>query len=300
MDKIIMEKYAQAVVKMGVNVQEGQYVHIYANVRQQEFVTKLVEECYKAKARFVKVEWGCDEIAKLTYQNVSYETHIENIKMNESKLKDMVNILPVRIHVVDSDPDGMKGIDLSASLKARRDTYMDMKKYYDAMENRYQWVICAMPSIPWAKKVFPNDEPQVAFEKLEKAILSTTRIDENAMIKENFTINELQERLRDNNIMNLGDVEYAILETSGQINVIQKPNKRNTIPEDFGINPEYEGIPYDLVVDGKIMKQNLEKIGKDYNWLLKQIDAFGIKPEDTLIATIDGKGQFFCQKKEAI
>ena len=76
MDKIIMEKYAQAVVKMGVNVQEGQYVHIHANVRQQEFVTKLVEECYKAKARFVKVEWGCDEIAKLIYQNVSYETHI--------------------------------------------------------------------------------------------------------------------------------------------------------------------------------------------------------------------------------
>ena len=124
------------------------------------------------------------------------------------------------------------------------------------------------------------------------------RIVEKNMKKERFTINELEERLRGNNVFNIGDVEYAILETSGQVTVIQKPNKRNTIPEDFEILPEYEGIAYDLVVDGKIMKQNLEKLGKDYNWLVKQVDAFGIKPEDALIATIDGKGNFFCQEKE--
>ena len=80
------------------------------------------------------------------------------------------------------------------------------------------------------------------------------KIDEKSFKKERFTINELEERLRGNNIYNLGDVEYAILETSGQVTVIQKPNKRNTIPEDFNIMPEYEGIPYDLVIDGKIMK----------------------------------------------
>lgn len=123
------------------------------------------------------------------------------------------------------------------------------------------------------------------------------RINEKNMRKERFTINELEERLRGNNVFNIGDVEYAILETSGQITVIQKPNKRNSIPEDFGIMPEYEGIAYDLVVDGKVMKQNLEKLNKDYNWLVKQISAFGIKPEEALIATIDGKGNFFCQEK---
>ena len=77
------------------------------------------------------------------------------------------------------------------------------------------------------------------------------KIDEKALKKERFTLNELQERLRDKNIVNLGDVEYAILETSGQITVIEKPNKRFVIPEDFGIMPEYEGIPYDLVIDRK-------------------------------------------------
>ena len=124
------------------------------------------------------------------------------------------------------------------------------------------------------------------------------RIQEKTMKKERFTINELEERLRGYNVTNIGDIEYAILETSGQISILQKPNKRNAIPEDFGIMPEYEGIAYDLVIDGKVMKENLEKLDKDYNWLLKQVEPFGIKPEKALIATIDGKGNFFCQEKE--
>ena len=124
------------------------------------------------------------------------------------------------------------------------------------------------------------------------------KIDEEKLKKERFTINELEERLRGNNISNIGDVEYAILETSGQLSVIQKPNKRNTIPEDFGIMPEYEGIAYDLVIDGAVMNENLKKIGKDYNWLKKEVNKFGYKPEEALIVTFDSKGQIFCQKKE--
>lgn len=121
------------------------------------------------------------------------------------------------------------------------------------------------------------------------------KIDEEVLKRERFTINELEERLRDNNIFNIGDVEYAVLETSGQVTVIPKPNKRPATPEDFEIEPQYEGIPYDLVVDGKIMYKNLEKIGKNYVWLQKQTEKFGIKPEEALIVTIDGDNQFFCQ-----
>lgn len=124
------------------------------------------------------------------------------------------------------------------------------------------------------------------------------RIDEKALRRERFTVNELEERLRGQNIFNISDVEYAILETSGQVTVIQKPNKRTTIPEDFGIEPQYQGIAYDLVVDGKIMKENLQKLDKDYNWLVKQVEPFGIMPEEALIATIDASGNFYCQEKE--
>ncbi len=123
------------------------------------------------------------------------------------------------------------------------------------------------------------------------------KIDEDALIKENVTINELEERLRINNVFNLEDVEYAILETSGQITVIQKPNKRTTTPEDFGMEPEYVGISYDLVIDGKVMTENLQKLGKNYKWLEKQTEKFHMRPEDALVVVISGNGSIFCQRK---
>lgn len=123
------------------------------------------------------------------------------------------------------------------------------------------------------------------------------KIDEKKLKKERFTINELQERLRGSNVVNLGDVEYAILETNGQVTVIQKANKRNIIPEDLNITPDYEGIPYDLVIDGVVMKENLKLIGKNEIWLKKEVNKFGFEPRQALVVTIDGKGQIFCQKK---
>ena len=124
------------------------------------------------------------------------------------------------------------------------------------------------------------------------------KIDENALRRERLTVNELQEKLRSKDIVTLGEVEYAILETSGDITVIKKPEKRGTIPEDFGIQPEYEGITYDLIIDGKVMFNNLNVLGKDIEWLNNEIKKFKLKPENVLIATIDGKGQIFCQGKE--
>ena len=125
------------------------------------------------------------------------------------------------------------------------------------------------------------------------------KIDEKVLKKERFTIIELQERLRGNNVVNLGDVEYAILETSGEVTVIQKPNKRNTTPKDFNIMPDYEGISYDLVIDGKITYDNLKILDKDYDWLKKEVNKFGFNPEEALIVTLDGNNQIFCQKKGA-
>ena len=123
------------------------------------------------------------------------------------------------------------------------------------------------------------------------------RIDEKMLKKERFTVNELEERLRGNNVVNIGDVEYAILETNGQVTVILKPEKRNVTTEDLKLKPEYEGLAYDLVLDGKVMYENLKVLKKDYDWLKKQVSKFGIKPEQALIVTIDGKGEFFCQEK---
>ena len=75
------------------------------------------------------------------------------------------------------------------------------------------------------------------------------RINEIILKKEKITINELQERLRQNDVFNIFDVEYAILETSGQVTVILKQEKRTVTIEDLNLKPIYEGLPYDLVID---------------------------------------------------
>ena len=121
---------------------------------------------------------------------------------------------------------------------------------------------------------------------------------ENSIKIDRFKIIENEEGYIDKDVVSIGDVEYAILETSGQVTVIEKPNKRKLMPEDLGIIPEYEGIPYDLVINGRIMSNNLKAIGKNYSWLKKQVNKFGFEPEDALIVTFDGKGQIFCQKME--
>lgn len=131
-----------------------------------------------------------------------------------------------------------------------------------------------------------------------RILINRGKIDEQALEREKFTINELEERLRGKDVMNLGDVEYAILETSGEISVVLKPGKRGTIPEDFGITPEYEGMAYDLVIDGQVMYQNLKILGKNYEWLKKELNNLNMKPEEALVATIDGSGTIFAQKKE--
>lgn len=124
------------------------------------------------------------------------------------------------------------------------------------------------------------------------------KIDEAMLKKERFTVNELQERLRGDNVFDIADVEYAILETNGEISVITKPEKRGVITQDLELNVDYDGIPYDLVVDGKVMYENLKVLGKDIKWLETQLRKFHARPNDVLLATINGKQEIFCQKKE--
>ena len=129
-------------------------------------------------------------------------------------------------------------------------------------------------------------------------LINKGNVVEKSLWKERFTINELQERLRGQNVFDLSDVEYAILETSGQISVMLKSNKRNTTPEDLKIIPKNEGICYDLVIDGIIMEDNLKILNKDYNWLLEQLKPYKILPKDALIVTVNEKGKIFCQEKD--
>lgn len=124
------------------------------------------------------------------------------------------------------------------------------------------------------------------------------KINEQALEKERFDLSELQEKLREKDVFSMLDVDYVILETNGEISVILKPEKQNPNKTDLKIQPKFTGLTYNLILDGKILGENLKIINKNSNWLRKQLKKYDAKPKDILIATIDEAGNFFCQRKD--
>ena len=179
MKKSLLKKYANLIVRIGANVQPGQYVLITAAAEQHDFVTLVVEECYKAKAKGVRVKWHHQPIEKLGYKKMSLKTlsTVPNFRLEEYKW--IVDNLPCMIHIESDDPDGLNGINHDKLQKAEIATYPLFKPYIDKLEDlTHQWVIAAVPSVKWAKKVFPELGKKQAVEALWKAIFQTVRITE--------------------------------------------------------------------------------------------------------------------------
>lgn len=130
-------------------------------------------------------------------------------------------------------------------------------------------------------------------------LIENGKINEKNLRKEMYTLNELLEQLRINNVSNIADVEFAILETNGQLSVITKSQKRPLNAEDLNIPTKYEGLPLDLIVDGAVMYENLKKANLDEHWLREELKKFGIQDlSEVFFATLDTQGKLYYQKKE--
>ena len=176
MKKSVLKNYARVVARMGANVQKGQEVIINADLDQPEFVKMVVEECYKAGAKTVMVEWSYQPLAKINVRYRSLATMSTIPEWQLAKLRHAVEVLPAQIHIISADPDGLKGINQMKMAKASMKTYPLIKPIRDQMENKYQWTIVGVPGAGWAKKVFPDLPKKKAIEKLWEAILLTSRI----------------------------------------------------------------------------------------------------------------------------
>ena len=178
MKKTVLRKYAQAIVRCGLNVQKGQEVMVYAGLDQPEFVQMVVEEAYKAKAKKVIVEWSYGPLTKTHYRYQTVKTLGTVEEWQKARQQHFVDVLPARLHLVSADPDGMKGINMAKMAKARQMSYPILKPYADQRDNKEQWCIAAVPGAAWAKKMFPGLSKNQAMEKLWEAILSGARITE--------------------------------------------------------------------------------------------------------------------------
>ena len=177
MKKTVLRQYARLIAQKGGNVQKGQDVLIFASLDQPEFVKMVAEECYNCGARMVRVEWDYQPMTKLTYKKATVTTLSKMEDFEVDKLKYRRDKLPVHIYIESEDPDGLRGINQAKMSKASQARFKIIKPYREAMENKYQWCIAAVPGEAWAKKVFPGEQKNRAMEKLWEAILYTSRAD---------------------------------------------------------------------------------------------------------------------------
>lgn len=149
--------------------------------------------------------------------------------------------------------------------------------YISLKSERVRGIICGKPSI----------------------LIEDGRIMESQLAKLHFTINDLLEQLRVKGYPDIKDVEFAILETEGQLSVIPKSQKRPVTPGDLNIPVDQEKLPITLIIDGEILRHNLHiaKINEDnLKKYLSDNDILNYK--QVLFAGVDSAGNLFFQAKQ--
>ncbi len=179
MNKERLKKYAQLIATVGAGVVEGDRVAIYAELDQPEFVTMVAEECYKAGAIKVSVNFNHQPLTALDVAYCSDEVLGEVEPWFLEKWEYQAKTLPAKIFLLSEDPDGLAGIDQAKYSKGLASRQKQIKPIRTRMENRYQWCIAAVPGKAWAKKIFPDLPEGKAVEKLWRAILDTSRVTAN-------------------------------------------------------------------------------------------------------------------------
>lgn len=130
-------------------------------------------------------------------------------------------------------------------------------------------------------------------------IIDKGKIVQSEVTRLRINMNDLLEQLRIKNYPNLSDVEYAIMETNGEISIMPKPEKRNVITSDLSISAQAEELPITLIIDGEILKENLQTSGFDDRWIKSQLKQKNInRVEDVFFAFLSSEKVFYAQQKD--
>lgn len=144
-----------------------------------------------------------------------------------------------------------------------------------------------------------NEKLRKLFSGKPSVVINAGQLNFKELEKERFNLNDLMEELRLQGYYNLEDIQYAILETSGQLSVIPKTELSPATKADLNLKPQQDTLPVTLVLDGRINFDNLKIINKDKHWLKQQLRKNNIdSAEQVLVAMMDSKGKFYYQPKQ--
>lgn len=127
------------------------------------------------------------------------------------------------------------------------------------------------------------------------------KIDQQEMRRNRFTLDELLQELRMQGVLDLQSVEYAILETNGQLCAILRAEDSPATPKQLGIAAESDGWPTVVISDGMVLHENLRRCGKDEVWLRRTLNGQGYgAPESIFLMTVNDAGAVYISEKEGL
>ena len=129
-------------------------------------------------------------------------------------------------------------------------------------------------------------------------LIDKGKIDNNELLRVRVTVEELMSELRSHGVGDPGDVYYAVMEENGSISVLLKAGSDTARRKDLNLNAEESGISRLIISDGVINKENLKKLGKDENWLEKQLQQSKLNKDDVFMMTCNDKSDIYTVKKQ--
>jgi uncharacterized membrane protein YcaP (DUF421 family) len=130
-------------------------------------------------------------------------------------------------------------------------------------------------------------------------IIANGKIRDGEMRRTRYSISDLMTQLREKNISSVSDVEFAVLETTGKLSVFPKSAKVPPSAGDLGVEVPRTGLPLPLIVDGQVLDENLESIGKTRFWLKNEVQKYGYSDfKKIFYCSIDNAGELFLDPKD--
>jgi len=144
-----------------------------------------------------------------------------------------------------------------------------------------------------------SEKARKIFTGTPSILIKNGKIDIAELRYQRFNINDLLEELRLKGYFNLSDIQYAILETSGELSILPRTGQSNATKDDLKLKIAQESLPIPLIMDGNINYKNLELLSKDEIWLNRKLKENNIESaKDVFLGIIDSKNKFFYQLKE--
>lgn len=126
-------------------------------------------------------------------------------------------------------------------------------------------------------------------------LVSKGKIIEENLKKQKYSLETLLEQIRVKGYQSILELDYVVLETSGEVSVLPKTSEKSITIKDMNLKANYTGYSRTIIMDGILITKNLEDLGHDEKWLLKQLKKYNLKIKDTLLFTLDEGGNIYCQ-----